>query len=378
MKLPHRRRFLHLAAGAGALPAMPRVADDSFQAPSVALGGGAGGSFIVGVNYPWNAFGGDFGTGAWGDLTDMPTVATDFAAFHTQGVRVVRWWFFADGRFCPVWNANGTAAGLNNKFLSDLDQVLSICATNNVYLIPSLVNSWGMFSPAADQGGGVIAGGHTGIVTNSTIRQSFLDNAVLPILQHVAASPNKKYIYAWEIANEPEAQIAGGYNGASFFTGPAQFALSDFQNFVQTVAAYIHTNAPGSLVTLGSAMPIWTPLWIGLGLDFHQAHYYDWMDFNGAGSGLTPVANITKADGIILDAPCIIGEYASAGTEETYGLNDNAVHSARWYMDQIYARGYSGNIVWSKNAGDEASNWPSFQPVYTNWVTNVHPGIEGP
>jgi hypothetical protein len=115
-------------------------------------------------------------------------------------------------------------------------------------------------------------------------------------------------------------------------------------------------------------------LWVGLGLDFYQVHYYDWMDFTFPGSGLTPVNMIRDNDGVPLDRPCFVGEFGTA-VLTSYGLNDTAVFSARWYLDAIRARGYVGAIAWSLNAGDDASDWTSFQPVFTNWVTLARPPV---
>ena len=339
------------------------------------------GKFIVGVNYPWISYGADFGDGGFGHLADPTQWAIDFATFASQGVRVVRWFLMGDGRYCPVWNLDGTTVGLNTNFLNDIDAALAICATNDIYIIFSVLD-FTAFNQASDAGSGVTLGGHEGIIKDTTLRTSFLDNAFKPLLQHVAASANRKRVYAWEIFNELEDQLAGGYNGYSFFTGPAQFALSDAQDFVRLAASYVHTYGGGVKVTTAAAIPVWCPLWIGLGLDFHQAHYYDWMDLSVPGDALTPVADITATGpsppfGAKLEVPCILGEYASAGTGETYGLNDTAVHSARWYLDTAVSRGYAGAIVWSKNSGDIVSDWASFQPVYTNWVEHVHP-VNGP
>lgn len=330
------------------------------------------GTFYAGINYPWNAYAADFGNGGFGHLTDLSLFASDFAAFNSQGVRVVRWWIFGDGRYCPTFNPDGTTVGLNSGFLADFDQVLQIAANNGIYLLLNLID-FTMFNTASFSGS-VQQGGHDDIVKNTAHRLSFMDNALKPLLQHIAASPHKNIVLGYDIINEPEDQIAGGYNGASFFEGPAQFALADVQAFVQMAASYIHTYSGGGLATLGSAMPIWTPLWIGLGLDFHQAHYYDWMDFSGPGSGLPVVSEITGDLGIHLDAPCMLGEFATKGTGETYGLDDTAVHSARWYLDTILARGYIGALPWSLRAGDTATDWASFQPVFTNWV-QLHPLI---
>ena len=42
---------------------------------------------------------------------------------------------------------------------------------------------------------------HAALVTDPTVQQSFLDNALRPLLQHVAASSYKDYVLAYDIMN---------------------------------------------------------------------------------------------------------------------------------------------------------------------------------
>src|SRR5262249_54667715 len=110
--------------------------------------------------------------------------------------------------------------------------------------------------------------------------------------------------------------------------------------------------------------------WKGLGLDFYCIHYYPWNDFGGpAGSGLPTYASLN------LDKPCIVEEFPTA--DSSYGANDTNALSAKWYLDTIYNYGYAGALGWSYRAGDGASNWTSFQPVFTAWG-HAHSSIVGP
>jgi hypothetical protein len=264
----------------------------------------------------------------------------------------------------PSVGGYSTTAGLNSGFLADIDHALQLASQNHEKLLLTLLDN-SMFNNAS-QSGAVQLGGHANIVTDPALRQSFMDNALKPLLEHIAASPYKDAVLGYDIINEPEAQIAGGYNGSSFFNGPAQLKLSDVQAFVAQATNYIHTYSGGGLATVGSAMPIWTPLWQGLGLDFYEAHYYTWMDFNGPGTGLPPVTSITSETGQHLDKPVIVGEFPTA--DVSYGLHDTAVDSAEWYLNYIKDQGYAGALGWSLTAGDNASNWTAFQPVFSNWV----------
>ncbi len=321
--------------------------------------------YLSGNNYAWYNYGTDFGTGGWGKYTNWSQVGTDFSNMRGQGVKVVRWWVFADGRYSPEWNGSGDTAvtGLDSQFFTDVDTALQIAHNNNIYLIPCLVDFHMWQSPVSS--GSVTGGGHYGLITNSVIQQSYLDNALKPFLQHVAVSPYKNNIIGYDIVNEPEWTIKEVWNGA--------MPLAQVQTFAQNCSNYIHTYGGGAYATLGAGTPVWAKYWKGLGLDFYQIHYYPNYDsYNGngtAGSGLPTYASLN------LDKPCIVGEYATA--DVNYTNNSTIPLSAQWYLDTIYNYGYAGALGWGYENMDSSSNWPAFQPIYTNWAI-LHSAYIGP
>lgn len=321
--------------------------------------------YLSGNNYAWYNYGTDFGTGGWGKFTNWSQISTDFGNMRGQGVKVVRWWVFADGRYSPEWNGSGDTAvtGLDSQFFTDVDTALQIAHNNNIYLIPCLVDFHLWTSPVSS--GGVTGGGHYGIIANAAIQQSYLDNALKPFLQHVAASTYKNNVIGYDIVNEPEWTIKEIWNGA--------MPLVQVQTFAQNCANYIHMYGGGAYATLGAGTPVWAKYWKGLGLDFYQIHYYpNYDNYNGngtAGSGLPTYASLS------LDKPCIVGEYATADVNYTFGSTQPL--SAQWYLDTIYNYGYAGALGWGYQNMDSSSNWAAFQPVYTNWA-NLHSVYIGP
>jgi hypothetical protein len=315
--------------------------------------------YLLGNNYPWQNYGTDFGTGGWGKFTNWTTIANNFAAMKGQKVRLARWWVFGDGRYDPKFNADGTVSGLDTQFYSDLDQALQVAANNNVYLLLCLMD-FSMWNNASFSGS-VQMGGHAAIVTNATVQQSYLNNALKPLLQHIAASPNRSSVLGYDIINEPEWNMAG-------YGGGVNLSASQVMSFVQQCAGSIHANGGGGYATVGSAKPGWTAAWKNLGLDFYQTHYYPWMDNGGpAGNGLPTYTSLG------LDKPCIVGEFSTV--DANYSLGSTTPQSAQWYLDTISNFGYAGALGWSYQGGDSASNWSAFQPVHTNWA-NGH--IIGP
>src|SRR5690242_21253149 len=80
--------------------------------------------FWAGLNYPWKT-GQDFGTGGWGhsgvsDSTTYQEIDADFANMAAEGIRVVKWRVFSDGRYGLQFDDAGTVTGLDDFFLKDI------------------------------------------------------------------------------------------------------------------------------------------------------------------------------------------------------------------------------------------------------------------
>jgi len=127
------------------------------------------------------------------------------------------------------------------------------------------------------------------------------------------------------------------------------------QAFVQKVARYIHQNS-SQLVTLGSAksswLYLWKEYWFGpIGLDFFQAHYYDWMGANEA--PFVPVSSLN------LDRPVLVGEFPTKGTS----------HTISQYLEASWNNGYCGALAWSLNGGDGFSDFPAVATEFQQWLS---------
>ncbi|MES2460382.1 MAG: hypothetical protein V4671_07350, partial [Armatimonadota bacterium] len=203
----------------------------------------------------------------------------------------------------PDFNSDGTVSGLDASVLADVDRALQAAAASNTYLLLTVLDgsAWGN----ASWSGSVQMGGRSAMITDANAQQTFLDRALKPLLQHVAASPYRSRVLGYDIVNEPEAQMSGYWGGVNL--NPASV-----QTFVRRCTEYIHQYGAGAYATVGSAMPNYVGTWKNLGLDFYQVHYYPWMDTwvpgQAAGSGLVSYASLN------LDKPCIVGEYPTSGS----------------------------------------------------------------
>ncbi|HST04135.1 MAG TPA: hypothetical protein VLQ48_05300, partial [Chloroflexia bacterium] len=107
-----------------------------------------GSYFLAGVNYPqYKYYGGDIATLAavdpdckwyYSSSFDHAAIDADFAEMQANGVHVVRWWLFGDGRGAPEFDANRMVTGFDANFFDHMDQAMEIAAQHNIYIIWTL------------------------------------------------------------------------------------------------------------------------------------------------------------------------------------------------------------------------------------------------
>ncbi|WP_143140709.1 cellulase family glycosylhydrolase [Nannocystis exedens] len=306
---------------------------------------GDGDYFLLGANYPWLNYGGDFGGNNWGTYgvhTEQAEVGAHFDAMRGYGLRVARWFVFTDGRAGISFTGDGTPTGLGEHVFMDMQEAVAIARARGIYLVPVLLDFHWMFW--AQQNNGVQTGGRSDTLKDPAKRAALVEAVIVPLLQAFADEPA---ILAWEIMNEPEWSISD-LPAASPDGGADAVPLADFYAFAAAVADAVHAHT-SSYVTLGSASlkwyRVWTPEFAAshglppLALDFYQTHYYPWMD-GQMWSGDPELGTVqfspmvqTYAD-LGLDRPMVVGEFIAS---------DQA--AAR--LDVLLANGYAGAWPWS-------------------------------
>lgn len=298
-------------------PATPTTAPSTpTPAPSNPAAPGAGSRvswqgknyYLQGANLPWNNWGCDFGCGASGtgasSAAAKATLDATFAQAKANGVNVIRWWVFPGSPWQITTDSTGKPTAVNAAVYADFDAALALAAKYDIYLdfvlfsAPSAVPStW---------------------LNDATQRQALAN--VLGTL--FATYRTNTRILSWEVFNEPEWDI---WNNV--------VPQAPTQATVKAIAASVHANSQAK-VTVGSAMLDGLPMWVGQGLDFYQAHWYDYMSSGNWCARCTDYSTVKALYN--LDAPLVIGEtYAGTTTDALQRFED------------FYAKGYAGAWAWS-------------------------------
>ncbi|MCK9518881.1 MAG: cellulase family glycosylhydrolase [Dehalococcoidia bacterium] len=263
--------------------------------------------FLNGANLPWYNWACDFGCGnnnGVSNSANRTTIGNKLSEASKAGLKNIRWWMFPGDPWQITRDGSGKPTGLNSAIYADIDAALQLAEQHDVYFTfvlfsspSSMPSSW---------------------LTNTSHRQALADI----VGQLAARYKNSNRVLAWEIVNEPEFDI---WNG--------KVQQQPTQDTVRAIAGAIN-KATSTYVTVGSAMLDGLPMWKGMGLDFYQAHWYDYMASGDWCALCTDYASVKARYG--LDAPLVIGEMFA-------GPSINA----RERLESFYSKGYAGAWSWS-------------------------------
>ena len=314
-------------------------------APTVASASGfpaqpASPNFLVGANVPWYHWGQDFGGGSNGGVSDpavQQAVAPVLAQASASGMNVIRWWMFEGTPSQITTDTSGTPTGINPTVYADIDAALQLAAQDNLYYDFVLFSS-----PTA--------------IPNAWITDAAQRAALAAVLgQLFAHYQGNPHVWSWEIFNEPEWDI---WN--------KKIDEAPVQATVRAIAFAVHANSH-AFVTVGSATLEGLPMWVGQGLDYYQAHWYDPMSSGGACAICTTYASVQTRYN--LDAPLVIGEF----DDEPDVQNPDSLGRLNYW----YTNGYAGAWAWSLFPGQTSDHLAiDFEAVTT--FTGQHPTFVPP
>lgn len=296
--------------------------------------------FPLGVNYAWRDWGVDFSDQGWAER--FVKIQADLDLMKAKGVRTLRWWIYTDFVVSPLWEGEGTqrrCVGMPPGWVKNFTATVEAAKARGIRLYP-------VFS-SFDLG----RKGFKEVVSDKSVRKSFIEKAVRPILE---ATGKNGGVFAWDIINEPEWLVRhedGGDPNKELTNGPV--SLAELRDYIADMAKEVHARAKQP-VSVGSAGLKWCgwqyDFYSGLGLDFFDAHYYDWM---------TPWFDITTIPKSSLGQknpeyglkPMIVGE--SMGQPETQYTGKNKPLNHFTFLRDLIKMGYSGYLAWAWNERPE-------------------------
>lgn len=271
------------------------------------------------------------------DFEQPSRAAMDAERLTGAGVDAFRWFVFADGRTSPEFDAQGFITGLDQQFLRDFGVLLALAREYGFKVIPVLFDF--LLCGELEEVNGVQLFGRADLITDPARWQSFLINALGPLLDDYGAAPE---ILAWEVINEPEwclsdIELPPGISRPQELPAEGAATIAQMQAFVQGIADFIHDHpATGEAkVTVGSASESFLGQWTSTGLDLCQFHLYNCPGCLDDSLPLPPVHE------------CLLGEFASRES-----LTDRSVF---WYLEDTCIGGYAGALPWSWRGRDFVS-----------------------
>ncbi len=145
--------------------------------------------FLNGTNIAWNHFGCDIGSHyQYGTMYDALWFENMFSDCNVKGINTVRLWIHCDGRGSPEFDANNYVTGLDNNFFIHFDDILRRAENHNIMIIPCL---WS-FDMTKDYTNvaGMYGGMHADLIQDTLKTRSYINNALIPMVQRYANSCN--------------------------------------------------------------------------------------------------------------------------------------------------------------------------------------------
>jgi hypothetical protein len=332
-------RIIELELGAEPPPPPPPPPPDPDPEPPPVAGPGTrlvyqGQEFFAaGVNVPWTKYkeciGGNNAAhhlsrlilAPDGSLNRDHAIVKRFEMAVNAGARLFTFWLFpADTKPSQIIEENGVPVGVKPQAIADIRALVKMAEELDFYLILPVFNRPERVKPwLINQMGSLV----------EVMRWLFAEFA------------GEKRIMAWQPFVEPGWDIWSD-----------KITPEPVQEFVNLFAQAVHeTTTCGQMATINCAMLDELPYWVGLGLDFYQSSWYDYMNNQGAwheGNGgqwcalCRDYADVAAA--YDLDGPLMIGELF-AGPTATYNVT-GVTGGPRERLEAFYQKGYAGVMPW--------------------------------
>jgi hypothetical protein len=316
----------------------------------------------IGINYPWEDYGWDFGDppeewvpassrAAWRQ-EKRQRMGETLAELAQLGLASVRWFLLGDGtnyglgeeaprlvegqwHFDPLPPEHPYHAQL----LDDFRFLLETCRSNGLTLLPSLIDfqwAWPGEIPAGSRS--IVKRGRGQLLTDPHRRERFFAAVLDPLLD--LSFEYREQIVAWELINEPEWVVRPP--GYQFWrwrrqrTIPKQRMREFLGAGLQRIAEYRGGVFPS---TVGFALSRSVQEWSGIGGTLDQFHYYPQ-------SGERLPVGLESA---------VVGEVATAADFRPWPELDAQSIPNRLHL--LASRGFPAAYLWSAGDISDATRW---------------------
>lgn len=264
--------------------------------------------YLHGANVPWLNWGRDFGGGAKDGVSNPDNrarLSQGFAQAKANGANVIRWWVFEGDAWQIKRDASGAPTDVDEAVYADFDAALELAEEHDLYMVFVLFSApHHLPAPWLEDPG----------------QRSRLASALGVLFANYRDHPR---VMTWEVFNEPE-----------FDVWENRTKEEPMRETVREIAASVHANST-AYVTVGGAMLDGLGMLTGLGLDYYQAHWYDYMASGDWCALCRTYEDVKNQHG--LDGPLVIGElYLSSEVE-----------SPHLRLEDFYTKGYAGAWPWS-------------------------------
>jgi hypothetical protein len=265
--------------------------------------------YLHGANMPYLNWGRDFGGGSKDGVSNRDNYAMLSQVIgdaKAQGTNVIRWWTLEG---IDPWqikkDRSGAPVGLDEAVYADFDAAMALAEEHDVYY------DFVLFS----------APSHLPKSWLSDDRQrKQLANALAPLFARYKDNP---HVLSWEPYNEPDHDVWEN-----------KVTEDQLRASVKEMVDAIHANS-NAYATLGMLMLDGLPMSKGLGLDYYQAHWYDYMSSGDYCARCRTYEEVQKQ--YDLDGPLVIGEmYVGDAAEDPLER-----------LEDFYNKGYAGAWPWA-------------------------------
>lgn len=303
--------------------------------------------FINGANTPWISWD-EFGSGYYSS-NQWEIALQNLADAKINSTRV---WITCSGTVGINIETNGYVYGPTQQFWNDVDSLMSIAQSKQIYLMIALTSF--------DNIHGAKWEAWRAMYKTESGRMSFVQNYVKPFIERYKDNP---YCFAVEVANEIE-----------WVFEHTEVNRDQVQDLIALAANAVHANSQILIYQGTGAGPkylssqFWESDLFGdtalssfqpdAYLDFYNLHHYDWMSEYWS----TPYES-TPSDYYIDSKPCVLGEFPAKGSDGYTILE---------CYQNLYSNGWKGIMPWTSNGVDTNGSLNDMQSG-AEWIFNNFP-----